>query len=598
MIAGDLEVRMWMNVARIADDVNKATGAVGTGMKKIESSINAAKGVLASFGVALGAYGIITYAKDTLEFADSMGKAAQATGVSVEALSQMTVAAKLADVDMETMAKGLEHVSQAGAMSVSGTSTQARAFAGLGISVKDASGNLKDGNELMREMADKFATIEDGSGKTAAAMAIFGRAGAAMIPMLNKGSEELDRMAQLSDKLGLTISGRTAAAAEKVNDEFTTMGLAVKGLAVQFMDQMLPVLTGVSNSLLSAATNGGTLDNVLTGLVDSAKVFVTGFQTVDFVLESFGRAIGAVAAAGSAALHGDFGEASKILKMNQEDAKKSTEEFAASITKLWEDTSKAQAKAQEMQPKREKFNLDLGTGTTPKSDRNAAQNSLYAQEEKLLEEKLERDIQHQKDYEDAIAQIQIDAFNRKLEIQAKSNAELAQLAFQGELSLTDIQNMGIAQRVGTAASGLGQLFQMVSGHSKTMFELSKKFALIDATISMYQGIAKGVALGWPMGIPAVAWATAQGIATIQKIQASQFGGAGGGGVAAGGGAISNIYGDQTTPTIGAIATKPQTTAVTIHMTDGMYTAGAVRNLIEKINEQVGDGMQLAQIRVS
>ena len=41
---------------------------------------------------------------------------------------------------------------------------------------------------LFSEVANKFSKMEDGAGKVSLAVALFGRAGMDMIPILNKGS--------------------------------------------------------------------------------------------------------------------------------------------------------------------------------------------------------------------------------------------------------------------------------------------------------------------------------------------------------------------------------------------------------------------------
>ena len=43
---------------------------------------------------------------------------------------------------------------------------------------------------------------------------------------------------------------------------------------------------------------------------------------------------------------------------------------------------------------------------------------------------------------------------------------------------------------------------------------------------MYQGIAAGVALGWPLAVPAVAYAAATGLSAIQNIKSQSYGGGG------------------------------------------------------------------------
>jgi hypothetical protein len=93
-----------------------------------------------------------------------------------------------------------------------------------------------------------------------------------------------------------------------------------------------------------------------------------------------------------------------------------------------------------------------------------------------------------------------------------------------------IQNL-IATRWGNAvastAGAMKSILGTMSTGSRKAFEASKAWAMADALISTYQGIAAGVKLGWPMGIPAVAWATANGFAAVSAIKNQSFGGAGG-----------------------------------------------------------------------
>ena len=89
----------------------------------------------------------------------------------------------------------------------------------------------------------------------------------------------------------------------------------------------------------------------------------------------------------------------------------------------------------------------------------------------------------------------------------------------------------INKQWGEAASGTAGAMKSILGtmstQSRKAFEISKAWAIGDAVVSTAQGIAAGVRLGWPMGIPAVAWATATGLAQINQIKNQKFGGAGG-----------------------------------------------------------------------
>lgn len=82
-------------------------------------------------------------------------------------------------------------------------------------------------------------------------------------------------------------------------------------------------------------------------------------------------------------------------------------------------------------------------------------------------------------------------------------------------------------RVGAETAGAFQsiLGTMAQG-SRKAFEISKAWAIADALISTFQGIAAGVKLGWPMAIPAVAWAAATGFAQVSAIKSQSFNGGG------------------------------------------------------------------------
>ncbi|WP_447407521.1 hypothetical protein, partial [Clostridium perfringens] len=88
----------------------------------------------------------------------------------------------------------------------------------LGISIKGTDGALKSNSQLLNEVSERFAKLQDGPIKTAAAMALFGKAGADLIPLLNGGSASIKEMTDEAKALGLEISSTTGAAAEQFND--------------------------------------------------------------------------------------------------------------------------------------------------------------------------------------------------------------------------------------------------------------------------------------------------------------------------------------------------------------------------------------------
>ena len=64
-------------------------------------------------------------------------------------------------------------------------------FKDLGIQIKDSAGNLRQPNAIFEDVAEIFHNTEDGAAKTALAVELFGKSGAALIPMLNDGKSGL-----------------------------------------------------------------------------------------------------------------------------------------------------------------------------------------------------------------------------------------------------------------------------------------------------------------------------------------------------------------------------------------------------------------------
>lgn len=223
-VIGALRVDLGLNSAQFNTGLAKAqTGLKGFG--KAATVGFAAVAVAATAAATAIGMGI----KHALDHADALGKSAQKAGVAVEALSRLEYAGKLADVSLESLTGGLQKLSKS-MVEVAGGKGPASAFQALGIAVKDGLGNLRSGDQVFADIADRFSRMEDGALKTSLAMQIFGKSGAELIPLLNEGRDGLAAMAAESDKVGYTLTGKTTVAAEKFNDTITAMQLSLQGV--------------------------------------------------------------------------------------------------------------------------------------------------------------------------------------------------------------------------------------------------------------------------------------------------------------------------------------------------------------------------------
>lgn len=263
---GDIVVNLKAETASFTADVAKAHGSLKT---MAEAAIG--------LGAAMAA-GLAEVVHLSIEMADKMGKLAQTTGFTTEKLSALSFAAKMVDIDQESLAKGLEKLAKN--MDAASQSVVSTAFGRLGISVKDATGKLKDSDVVLGQIAERFAKMPDGAQKTALAMQLFGKAGAQLIPLLNKGKDGLEEFRKEAESLGLIVDEKTAKAAERFEEDLKKLKAASEGMALQFTAGLLPSLEAIAKALTGAKTNAQALRDMGDSLGEFLKRVTLGFVSM------------------------------------------------------------------------------------------------------------------------------------------------------------------------------------------------------------------------------------------------------------------------------------------------------------------------------
>jgi lambda family phage tail tape measure protein len=156
-----------------------------------------------TFAVAIGATSVAAlrdFVSHTLEAAAALQGLSEQTGASTTALSGFTPVATISGTAIEAIGANLAKLSKGLAGVDDETAGATKALQFLGIRAKDVSGNLRDPAEVMNDVALKLAEFEDGAGKTAIAMELFGKSGATMLPFLKDLAENQDLNIRLTAK--------------------------------------------------------------------------------------------------------------------------------------------------------------------------------------------------------------------------------------------------------------------------------------------------------------------------------------------------------------------------------------------------------------
>lgn len=190
---------------------------------------------------------LIASAKLFSSMGDQLAKMSKRTGFSVEALSELSFAARRSGTDIEALEKSARTMQRSIYDLGRGLATARDAFAVLGLSVRDLQGLSPD--EQFMLIASRLREVKDATTKAAVASQIFGaRTGTALLPMLDN-VEELRKEAH---RLGLTISQEDAAAAEKFTDAMADLWGVVKRVSFQIGAELAPILTDLANKIAAS----------------------------------------------------------------------------------------------------------------------------------------------------------------------------------------------------------------------------------------------------------------------------------------------------------------------------------------------------------
>jgi hypothetical protein len=222
------------------DDVSKKAGKMGKSFGASAFDLKKLAGIMAG-GFALN------FAKNTLSALDAQKKFADTIGATTKNVVGLNYAADLNGSSMESMQTMLTKFSVSLGKAVKNGDT--KKFEDLGVSIKDAAGNVKTSDQVMIELADTFAKMENGTAKTALAVELFGKKGAELIPTLNQGTEALK--AQIAEGANLKgANDATVVSMEEFNDALTRIESAGMGIVTFFVNTLSPVMdrfsTGIS----------------------------------------------------------------------------------------------------------------------------------------------------------------------------------------------------------------------------------------------------------------------------------------------------------------------------------------------------------------
>jgi hypothetical protein len=529
-----------------ATDLIKAFAAGGKSSKAFKAEIDQVKSALTTLTAALAPAAFAAWISKMADAADQAGKTAQKVGMSVESFSELSYAAKSANVSAEQLTTGLKQLSK---FMVENNVA--------GVSVE----------EQLLKIADEFANARDDANKTAVAMQYFGKSGADLIPFLNQGRAGIEELRKEAQRLGIVVSKEAAEAAAKFNDNLTTLKAGAEGAGMAIGGPLIKALADATSKFIEARKEGeGFWEAMKRGLGE----FLIGSD-----LHNWNK---------------EFTKATENLQIaqNQLDRVKAaaaspngqlfSEQSAAAVAKYTENLKKAQEEVNRLQRIKPVLAPDAPPKPGPTSSVTAPIDpAKAARDAELVARQAEEAAEHEIKLRTEVADIQQQLRNRELEAERAARAmgldeghsfsvaEIEQmkarydernqilmeaydreqaLAIENGQAILDAERDALRQRLelgythqelsmGAAKTFFGSMSMLMNTHSKKMFEIGKVGAIAEtvinthsAAMAAYRALAGIPIVGPALGAAAAGAVVLYGASQIRAIRSQSFGGGG------------------------------------------------------------------------
>lgn len=219
--------------------------------KRVSANFRAVQGVLSKLALpvsflAIG-HELLQAGKDAIEFGDNIEKAVAKTGIGAEKISELAYAAKQTDIPLEGLTTALKKMQIALSEAGSGAKAPNETLQALGLTIEDLQKLQPD--QQFELLADRISKLVDPADRARAAVDLFGKAGADLLPLFEEGAEGIRKAREEAHLFNATLTDEQAKAFGQLDDSIKRMGQAWDGLSRNLTASVAPAFTAVFDAM-------------------------------------------------------------------------------------------------------------------------------------------------------------------------------------------------------------------------------------------------------------------------------------------------------------------------------------------------------------
>lgn len=230
--------------------------------------------IAASASSAIGS--LVRMGQAQAEVVDQTSKLSARLGMTYGEFSGLALAGDLAGVSMDTIAAAATKADVAFVKAAGGSATAVAAFERIGLSVDQLNG--LSASERFDAIAQAISELPTEAERAAAAVQLFGRSGAQLLPLFAGGAEGIAQARAEAERFGLALTNAQGQDVEAMNDAFTRAQKAIQGVVQQVVAYLAPAVRSVTDAFsnMIGSVGGATIgQRIGDGILQGARYLAT-----------------------------------------------------------------------------------------------------------------------------------------------------------------------------------------------------------------------------------------------------------------------------------------------------------------------------------
>jgi trimeric autotransporter adhesin len=345
---GTLTIEMAANVARLAQDMQKATKTVDGAMSKIQRSVDVARTAIVGLAGVLTIRQFSSFIKSSAAASEQLERMAFLANTSVASFQRMSLASDRFGISQEKLGDILKDTQdKVGDFMQTGGGAMADFFENIAPKVGVTAEQFRKLNG--RDALQLYVSSLEKANLSQSDMVFYMEAIASdstlLLPLLRENGKAFQEIAIQAEKFGAVMDDRTIAASKDLNANLHSMNNFMDGIGISIYSALLPGLNAISDSFIKFAESSRIAQYAASAVLIIFQTLTVVGSDLIFVIDQVVKGLVALVQAQYKLLSGNFSGAIKVFEeynAQARDARTALDELQAEIMGLGKESDNAE----------------------------------------------------------------------------------------------------------------------------------------------------------------------------------------------------------------------------------------------------------------